>query len=307
MKENIEKVRQQKRIPIDEDCLRWTPLVQSGNPSTIMRDAHHDSSGSEHEDEAQDDKENRDTNVEGGLPNGDMEDVSSPVKLHDMKRKRSSSFKESSSEEPGDDSGATTTAATTPTTTDVAGFNPIQSSQQDEIVNGEIEEDEKPGEDEKMETVTEESSTYELTDGVDSMDVDQDNDTEIIKDEEEPELQNIVAHSSPTGMASEKQESEDINLDSLASNLCTTPIKAIDSADKDSRDSPGLWKSALDPVDFPILDTSDSNFILSEQIAASADSMTSESDDIAKLLGVDVVADAEQKPDNEMKHEEEAT
>lgn len=39
MSEHMAKVKAQKRVPIDEEALRWTPLVQSGNPSQIMKDA----------------------------------------------------------------------------------------------------------------------------------------------------------------------------------------------------------------------------------------------------------------------------
>jgi len=40
MADHMAKINQQKRIPIDEEALRWTPLVQSGNPAQIMKDAH---------------------------------------------------------------------------------------------------------------------------------------------------------------------------------------------------------------------------------------------------------------------------
>ena len=43
----MEKIRLQKRVPIDEDHLRWTPLVQVGNPSNLMKD--HETSHSEDE------------------------------------------------------------------------------------------------------------------------------------------------------------------------------------------------------------------------------------------------------------------
>ena len=47
MNEHMEKIQLQKRVLIDEDNLRWTPLVQVGNPGNIMKD--HESSNSEDE------------------------------------------------------------------------------------------------------------------------------------------------------------------------------------------------------------------------------------------------------------------
>ncbi len=48
MTEHMNKICQQKRVAIDADNLRWTPLVQLGNPGNIMKD--HESNS---EDEAQ--------------------------------------------------------------------------------------------------------------------------------------------------------------------------------------------------------------------------------------------------------------
>ena len=47
MNDHMDKIRLQKRVPIDEDHLRWTPLVQLGNPSNLLKD--HESSQSEDE------------------------------------------------------------------------------------------------------------------------------------------------------------------------------------------------------------------------------------------------------------------
>lgn len=49
MNEHMEKIQLQKRVPIDEDHLRWTPLVQGGNPSNLMKD--HEFSHTEDEDQ----------------------------------------------------------------------------------------------------------------------------------------------------------------------------------------------------------------------------------------------------------------
>ena len=56
MSEHMAKIKMQKRIIIDEDALRWTPLVQSGNPANIMKDAHL-SSDEEDDEDAEEDKE----------------------------------------------------------------------------------------------------------------------------------------------------------------------------------------------------------------------------------------------------------
>ena len=132
---------------------------------------------------------------------------------------------------------------------------------------------------------------------------------------EDEELVNIV---------SRRQENNDnvtdkvgdISLDrisrTLAADFCVTPTRSVDTPtraieglNKAVRDSPGLWKSSIDPVVFPELETSASNFFemnqLSEQIAATADSMTSEGD-IAELLGV--ASEAEEKMKSEREAEE---
>ena len=108
----------------------------------------------------------------------------------------------------------------------------------------------------------------------------------------------------------------DLSLDrishTLSGDFCVTPTRSIDTPtraieglNKAVRDSPGLWKSTIEPVVFPELETSASNFFemnqLSEQIAATADSMTTEGD-IAELLGV--ASEAEEKMKSEREAEE---
>ncbi|XP_057314256.1 histone acetyltransferase KAT6A-like [Hydractinia symbiolongicarpus] len=73
--DQMAKVKLQKRIAIDEEALRWTPLVQSGNPAQIMKDAH---LSSEDEDDTEDGEkkkstESSDTSPEK-LPNGVQND-----------------------------------------------------------------------------------------------------------------------------------------------------------------------------------------------------------------------------------------
>ena len=139
-------------------------------------------------------------------------------------------------------------------------------------------------------------------------------DKSITKEDEE--LQNIVANRRSTVDNIDK----DINLErisrTLAGDFCVTPTRSIDTPtraieglNKAVRDSPGLWKSTIDPVDFPELETSASNFFemnqLSEQIAATADSMTSEGD-IAELLGVASEAEEKMKSDREAEETKES-
>ena len=131
---------------------------------------------------------------------------------------------------------------------------------------------------------------------------------------EDEELLNIVSRKQVNnGNLDDKVG--DISLDrisrTLAGDFCVTPTRSIDTPtraieglNKAVRDSPGLWKSTIDPVVFPELETSASSFFemnqLSEQIADTADSMTSEGD-IAELLGV--ASEAEEKMKNEREAE----
>ena len=139
-------------------------------------------------------------------------------------------------------------------------------------------------------------------------------DKSITKEDEE--LQNIVANR----RSNVDNIDKDINLErisrTLAGDFCVTPTRSIDTPtraieglNKAVRDSPGLWKSTIDPVDFPELETSASNFFemnqLSEQIAATADSMTSEGD-IAELLGVASEAEEKMKTDREAEETKES-
>ena len=139
----------------------------------------------------------------------------------------------------------------------------------------------------------------------------QENQSDLCKEDEE--LQKIVA-SGPSNVENIEKVVH-MNLErisrTLAGDFCTTPTRSIDTPtraieglNKAVRDSPGLWKSTIDPVDFPELESSASNFFemtqLSEQIAATADSMTSEGD-IAELLGV--ASEAEEKMKNEREAE----
>ena len=139
----------------------------------------------------------------------------------------------------------------------------------------------------------------------------QENQSDLCK--EDVELQKIVA-SGPSNVENIEKVVH-MNLErisrTLAGDFCTTPTRSIDTPtraieglNKAVRDSPGLWKSTIDPVDFPELESSASNFFemtqLSEQIAATADSMTSEGD-IAELLGV--ASEAEEKMKNEREAE----
>lgn len=132
---------------------------------------------------------------------------------------------------------------------------------------------------------------------------------------EDEELVNIVARRQ-TNHGNADDKVGDMSLErisrTLAADFCVTPTRSIDTPtraieglNKAVRDSPGLWKSTMDPVVFPELEGSASNFFemnqLSEQIAATADSMTSEGD-IAELLGV--ASEAEEKMKNERKSEE---
>ena len=131
---------------------------------------------------------------------------------------------------------------------------------------------------------------------------------------EDEELLNIVARRQANNENLDDKVG-DISLDrisrTLAADFCVTPTRSIDTPtraieglNKAVRDSPGLWKSTIDPVVFPELETSASNFFemnqLSEQIADTADSMTSEGD-IAELLGV--ASEAEEKMKNEREAE----
>lgn len=129
---------------------------------------------------------------------------------------------------------------------------------------------------------------------------------------EDEELQNIEAQRPPVGQEADK--ANDISLEriitrTIAADFCVTPTRSIDTPTRAIeglkravRDSPGLWKSTIDPVDFSELETSASNFFelnqLSEQIAATADSMTSEGD-IAELLGVASEAEEKMRSDRE--------
>jgi len=69
--DHMAKLKQQKRVPIDEEALRWTPLVQSGNPAQIMKDAAMSSS----EDEEDDDDENEEETENAGAEDKDVDVV----------------------------------------------------------------------------------------------------------------------------------------------------------------------------------------------------------------------------------------
>lgn len=66
----MEKIRLQKRVPIDEDHLRWTPLVQGGNPSNLMKDhefSHSEDDEHEEETEAKSTEEAHSDEEEGSI------------------------------------------------------------------------------------------------------------------------------------------------------------------------------------------------------------------------------------------------
>ena len=78
MNDHMEKIRLQKRVAIDEDHLRWTPLVQVGNPSNLMKD--HETSHSE-------DEEKKVTNAEEKLEEVNTDEDDSNIKTRKSRKK----------------------------------------------------------------------------------------------------------------------------------------------------------------------------------------------------------------------------
>ena len=79
MNELLEKIRLQKRIPVDEDHLRWTPLVQAGNKDTTFEE--HELSSDENESQR-----NNSINHHSKVQNSEEEDTG----LKMRKRKKNS-------------------------------------------------------------------------------------------------------------------------------------------------------------------------------------------------------------------------
>ena len=115
---------------------------------------------------------------------------------------------------------------------------------------------------------------------------------------EDDEIKKIINNGAAYVEDSEAREIVCAKDKEIKSRSLETPTQAIEGLKNAVRDSPGLWKSDLDPVDFPGLEASASNFFemnrLSEQIAATADSVTSEGD-IDELLGAASEAEAKMK------------
>eukprot|EP00795_Rhopilema_esculentum_P005106 gene5106-225_t len=296
MNEHMEKIRLQKRVAIDEDNLRWTPLVQVGNPGNIMKD--HESSHSEEDGPEGDTKE-----AQTEPQQSDDEDTS--IKGRTSKKKSKKTTLKFDSEESCDEKE--------PNDTNTLVNGHVKNS--DEAANSS-----KTGEELQGEAAKIEKDLYKVGDKDEQSERSgrnlrensaQENQSDLCKEDEE--LQKIVA-SRPSNVENIEKVVH-MNLErisrTLAGDFCTTPTRSIDTPtraieglNKAVRDSPGLWKSTIDPVDFPELESSASNFFemtqLSEQIAATADSMTSEGD-IAELLGV--ASEAEEKMKNEREAE----
>ena len=78
MSDHMEKIQRQKRVAIDEDHLRWTPLVQVGNPSNLMKD--HETSHSE-------DEEKEVKNSEEKAEDGNADEHDSSIKVRSARKK----------------------------------------------------------------------------------------------------------------------------------------------------------------------------------------------------------------------------
>eukprot|EP00794_Sanderia_malayensis_P012840 gene12840-14160_t len=328
---HMEKIRQQKRVPIDADSLRWTPLVQVGNPGNIMKDSAHESSNSEdekakpnHEDAAVAKKEDKQEQQQN---NSDEEEL--VIKTRRRRKRGLKAIAKLDSDESGGDEKVEDNSMFEKLNggKDEHAAEADQVGEEDEIDNKVVESPKKssveddagfsrsPGAESIREAGNEPLSRETLS----AEKTDRTSSTECKEDEE---LEKIVANRSSQFKHAESvgdKSSDNMTFEQRISrtiagvDFCVTPTRCIDTPttraieglNKAVRDSPGLWKSTIDPVDFSELETTASNFFelnqLSEQIAATADSMTSEGD-IAELLGV--ASEAEEKMRNEREAKE---
>ena len=81
MNELLEKIRLQKRIPVDEDHLRWTPLVQAGNKDTTFEE--HELSSDENESQR-----NNSINHHSKVQHSDEEDTGLKMRKRKKKSKK---------------------------------------------------------------------------------------------------------------------------------------------------------------------------------------------------------------------------
>jgi len=304
MSDHMEKIQRQKRVAIDEDHLRWTPLVQIGNPSNLMKD--HETSHSEDEEKEAKNREEKTEDV-----NADENDSS--IKVRSARKKGKKPPLKLDSEESADEREGSPNVVNGHDK-EAKKMNTIKPEIEDrrELRSGRIPLNVP---DSKEEVKREEPN--ENIEKADDENVDGDHKIEngSVMTKEDEELANIVSRRE-TDSENLDDKVGDISLDrisrTLADDFCVTPTRSVDTPtraieglNKAVRDSPGLWKSSIDPVVFPELETSDSNFFemnqLSEQIAETADSMASEGD-IAELLGV--ASEAEEKMKNEREAEE---